>query len=83
MGKIRQTAQVVLLITSAFAILVPAGLGNIGPIDSIGIILAGLAGLLQILPGKDKVEKKRRKKLFEDARYNWHLWEKKWKTEAW
>ncbi|MFZ0004564.1 MAG: hypothetical protein WCC86_08585 [Methanoregula sp.] len=82
MGKIRQTAQVVLLITSAFAILVPAGLGNIGPIDSIGIILAGLAGLLQILPGKDKVEKKRRKKVFEDARYSWHLWEKKWKTEA-
>jgi DNA-binding helix-hairpin-helix protein with protein kinase domain len=82
MGKLRQTAQVVLLVTSAVAILVTVGLGNIGPIDFIGIILAGLAGLLQILPGKDKAEKKRRKKIFEDARYSWHLWEKKWKTEA-
>ncbi|MGB7992388.1 hypothetical protein [Methanoregula sp.] len=82
MGKIRQTAQAILLVTSAVVILVTAGAGNFGPIDIIGLVPAGVAGLLHVIPGKDKTEKKLRKKVFEDARYSWHLWEKKWKTEA-
>ncbi len=50
--------------------------------DSINLVPVGIAGLLQIVPGRDKTEKKRRKKAFEDARYSWQLWDKKWKAEA-
>ena len=48
----------------------------------VSLIPAIIAGVIFILPGRDKEEKKRRKKAFEDARYSWKLWEKKWLAEA-
>ena len=63
-------------------LVLSAGSGFPHPIDAIGLVPAGIAGLLFVLPGRDMMEKKRRKKEFEDARYSWRLWEKKWKAEA-
>src|SRR5271157_900748 len=83
LGKVRGAAQIVLLVASSAVMLVlSAGSGFPHPIDAIGLVPAGIAGLLFVLPGRDRVEKKRRKKEFEDARYSWRLWEKKWKAEA-
>ena len=83
LGKVRQAVQIVLLVASAAIMLVlSAGSGFPHPIDAIGLVPAGIAGLLFVLPGRDMMEKKRRKKEFEDARYSWRLWEKKWKAEA-
>lgn len=48
----------------------------------VSLIPAIIAGTIFILPGRDKAEKIRRKKAFEDARYSWKLWEKKWLAEA-
>jgi len=83
-GKIRQAALVLLLMISG--ILVPAllALGRDPTYPEVGLSLlpAGIAGLLLVLPGRDKAERKQRKKAFEDARYSWQLWEKKWKAEA-
>jgi len=46
------------------------------------IVPAVIGALLLVIPGKDTAEKKRRKKVFEDAKYSWKLWEKKWIAEA-
>ena len=46
------------------------------------IVPAVLGALILVIPGKDTAEKKRRKKVFEDAKYSWKLWEKKWIAEA-
>ncbi len=70
LGKVRQAVQIVLLVASAAIMLVlSAGSGFPHPIDAIGLVPAGIAGLLFVLPGRDMMEKKRRKKEFEDARY--------------
>jgi DNA-binding helix-hairpin-helix protein with protein kinase domain len=84
LGKVRQAAQILLLVASAAIILVLVAAGSEFnyPVDAIGLVPAGIAGLLFVIPGRDKVEKKRRKKEFGDARYSWRLWEKKWKAEA-
>ena len=84
LGKIRQAAQILLLAASAILVLAlfTLGQGFSHPADVISLVPAGIAGLLFILPGRDRVERKRRKKAFEDARYSWRLWEKKWKAEA-
>jgi len=46
------------------------------------IVPAVIGALILVIPGKDTAEKKRRKKVFEDAKYSWKLWEKKWIAEA-
>jgi len=46
------------------------------------IVPAVIGALILVVPGKDTAEKKRRKKVFEDAKYSWKLWEKKWIAEA-
>ena len=80
-GKVRQVTAALLLVIGAGLTL---GLwsGTFSVKDFAGLVPAVLAGLFLIYPGRDKAEKKRRKKEFEDARYSWRLWEKKWKSEA-
>jgi len=80
--KIRQAAAVLLLGISAFFILGPVWSGTYSINDLAGLVPALFAGLFLMYPGKENAERKRRKKEFEDARYSWRLWEKKWKTEA-
>jgi DNA-binding helix-hairpin-helix protein with protein kinase domain len=79
--KVRQAAAALLLAISA-------GLtwwlwsGTYSTKDLAGLVPAAIAGILLMYPGQDTAEKKRRKKEFEDARYSWRLWERKWKAEA-
>ncbi|HVP96200.1 hypothetical protein [Methanoregula sp.] len=84
LGRFRQGAQALLLAASAVLVLalLATGEGFSHPADAISLVPVGIAGLLFVLPGRDRAEKKRRKKAFEDARYSWRLWEKKWKAEA-
>jgi DNA-binding helix-hairpin-helix protein with protein kinase domain len=79
--KVRQVVAVLLL---AISMILMAGLWSrtYSTTDLAGLVPAGIAGLLLIYPGRDSAEKKRRKKEFEDARYSWRLWEKKWKADA-
>jgi DNA-binding helix-hairpin-helix protein with protein kinase domain len=81
-GQIRQVAAALLLVISAGLMLGPVWSGTYSTKDLAGLVPAAIAGLLLMLPGRDKAEKKRRKKGYEDARYSWRLWEKKWKAEA-
>jgi DNA-binding helix-hairpin-helix protein with protein kinase domain len=81
-GKIRQVAAALLLVISSGLMLGPVWSGTYSTKDLAGLVPAAIAGLLLMFPGRDKAEKKRRKKGFEDARYSWRLWEKKWKAEA-
>ncbi|HNX17267.1 MAG TPA: hypothetical protein PKM50_02945 [Methanoregula sp.] len=80
--RITQTAAALLLVISAGLLLWPIWVGTFNTGDLVGLAPAVIAALLVILPGKDTAEKDRRKKAFEDARYSWRLWEKKWKEEA-
>jgi DNA-binding helix-hairpin-helix protein with protein kinase domain len=82
MGQIRQVAAALLLVISAGLMLGPVWSGTYSTKDLAGLVPAAIAGLFLMFPGLDKAEKKRRKKEFEDARYSWRLWEKKWKAEA-
>jgi len=84
LGKIRQASQVLLLAASAVIVLAlfANGQGFSRPDDLLSLVPAAIAGLLFVIPGRDKAERKQRKKTFEDARYSWQLWEKKWKAEA-
>jgi len=59
-----------------------AGMDTNPLVGIAGPVLIGVAVALYLVPGRDKTEKKRRKKEFEDARYSWRLWEKKWKSDA-
>ena len=84
LGKVRQAVQILLLAASVVLVLalISTGHGFSHPTDAVSLVPAVIAGFLFVLPGRDKTEKKQRKKAFEDARYSWKLWEKKWKAEA-
>ena len=79
--KVRQVVAALLLVISMI-LMVGLRSGTYSTTDLAGLAPAGIAGLLLIYPGRDSAEKKRRKKEFEDARYSWRLWEKKWKADA-
>jgi DNA-binding helix-hairpin-helix protein with protein kinase domain len=80
--KVRQAVAAPLLVISAGLLLWPVWSGTYSTKDLAGLVPAAVAGLLLMYPGRDTAERKRRKKEFEDARYSWQLWEKKWKAEA-
>jgi DNA-binding helix-hairpin-helix protein with protein kinase domain len=80
--KVLQVAAALLLIISAGLMVGPLWTGTYSTKDLAGLVPAVIAGFLLMYPGRDTAEKKRRKKEFEDARYSWRLWEKKWKVEA-
>jgi DNA-binding helix-hairpin-helix protein with protein kinase domain len=46
------------------------------------ILTLVIAAVIGCVPGKDAKEKRQRKILADNARYNWALWNKKWKKEA-
>ncbi|MFA6363269.1 helix-hairpin-helix domain-containing protein [Methanoregula sp.] len=79
--KVRQAAAALLLVISA-GLTLWLWSGSFSTKDFAGLVPAVLAGLLLMYPGRDTGERKRRKKEFEDTRYSWRLWEKKWKAEA-
>jgi DNA-binding helix-hairpin-helix protein with protein kinase domain len=79
--KVRQAVAALLLVISA-GLTLWLWSGSYSTKDFAGLVPAAIAGLFLIYPGRDTAEKKRRKKEFEDARYSWRLWEKKWKAEA-
>ncbi len=61
-----------------------AGGGIAGYLVHYLVLVAALivAEILFLHPGKEFVEKKRRKNLLENTRYSWRLWTKKWHHEA-
>ena len=79
--KAGQVAALALLCLSAVFLSYSLQGGHLEQI-LVSLIPAIIAGVIFLLPGRDTAEKKRRKKAFEDARYSWQLWEKKWKAEA-
>jgi len=89
MAALRKAGQVLAFVFIALSVILlffwPGYLWS-SELDALKILAslvpAVIAGLILILPGKDTGEKKRRKKAFEDAKYSWKLWEKKWISEA-
>jgi len=61
-----------------------AGGGIAGYLVHYLVLIAALivAEILFLHPGKEIAEKKRRKNLFENTRYSWRVWTKKWQHEA-
>ncbi|MFY9801270.1 MAG: hypothetical protein WAK10_08485 [Methanoregula sp.] len=61
-----------------------AGGGIAGYLVHYLVLVAALivAEILFLHPGKEFVEKKRRKNLLENTQYSWRLWTKKWHHEA-
>ena len=54
-----------------------------GLTDYLGIsIVLIISAVLFFFPGKESAEKERRKTVFENARYNWGLVEKKWRKDT-
>jgi DNA-binding helix-hairpin-helix protein with protein kinase domain len=75
--KFRQFAGITVII--AWALL---ALGEMIT-DSLTILpVILIAAILLFYPGKATVEKRRRRRNLESARYLWDLWEKKWTGEA-
>jgi DNA-binding helix-hairpin-helix protein with protein kinase domain len=75
--RVRQIAGAVMM--AGCLILVLAGLTA----DYLGIsVVLIVAAVLFLFPGRESAEKERRKTVFENARYNWGLVEKKWKKDA-
>ena len=76
-SKIRKIAAIALVVVSLLLVL--------ETIDRdywmlvVGIVLAGA---LFFYPGKETAERKQRKIRFENARYTWGLWHKKWQKDA-
>ncbi|MFA5331265.1 MAG: hypothetical protein WC342_02695 [Methanoregula sp.] len=71
----------------AGAVLLAAGVGIVLWLgDSwdclIGLVPISVALVLFLYPGKESTERKRRQKEYDDAVYNWKLWEKKWVTDV-
>lgn len=46
------------------------------------LLLLAIGCVIGLMPGSDAAEKKRRGILYDNARYNWELWSRKWKKEA-
>jgi DNA-binding helix-hairpin-helix protein with protein kinase domain len=83
MAGLRKFGQVLAIVFAAVSALLLLLWSEWEPLRILASIVPALAGVLILfLPGKDTAEKKRRKKAFEDAKYSWKLWEKKWIAEA-
>jgi len=76
-SKIRKIAAIALVVVSLLLVL-----------DTIDrdywmlVVAIVLAGALFFYPGKETAERKQRKLRFENARYTWGLWHKKWQNDA-
>ncbi|WP_292370760.1 helix-hairpin-helix domain-containing protein [Methanoregula sp. UBA64] len=83
MAGLRKFGQVLAIVFAAVSALLLLLWSEGDILRILASIVPALAGVLILfLPGKDTAEKKRRKKAFEDAKYSWKLWEKKWIAEA-
>jgi len=82
-ARLRKFGQVLAIVFGAVSALLLLLWSEGDFLRILASIVPAITGvLILVLPGKDTAEKKRRKKAFEDAKYSWKLWEKKWITEA-
>lgn len=76
--KFRWFAAVILVIAAVLVVMSDPLLEYWYMIPAAVII----AGILCLFPGKEMEEKKKRNTAYENARYTWDLWNKKWIREA-